>query len=188
MRIILLKGFAGSGKDTFGKCFVEHLGFYRFAFADSLKKMVSKKYNIAETILHNQDGKLLIEPKSGKTWRTILLEEARDAREKDPTIFANMCIDDILESGEQNIIITDWRFPNELDSIQKRIPDAFCITVEIRRTDQTISPVNDISEYLLKDIVCDFIIENDGKEDLLPKAKNIIIIFQSLIRYGYFNA
>jgi adenylate kinase family enzyme len=178
MIILLLRGFAGAGKDTFGKCFVDKFGFTRFAFADYLKKMVSEKYNIDKSILHSQIGKMQIEPVSNKTWRAILLQEARECRAKDPDIFANMCASDIQLSFCKNIIITDWRFPNEYKIIVEKFPNAICKTIEIKRIGQKISMVNDISEYLLKDIEPDYIIYNDGVEDLLPKA---ISLYEKII-------
>lgn len=178
MIILLLRGFAGAGKDTFGKCFVDKLGFTRFAFADYLKKMISEKYNITESILHSQIGKMQIEPISKKTWRDILLEEARECRSKNPDIFANMCASDIQSSCYENIIITDWRFPNEYEIILQQFPNAICKTIEIKRIGQEKSMVNDVSEYLLKDIEPNYIIYNDGVEDLLSKA---ISLYEKII-------
>ena len=45
MSIILLRGFSNSGKDFIGEILCNQYNYTRYAFADSLKNMVSKKFN-----------------------------------------------------------------------------------------------------------------------------------------------
>lgn len=173
MIILFVRGFSGAGKDTFGKCCVDHFGFQRVAFADGLKRYVSKHYDVDEEILHSQEGKQQICGLSGTTWREILLREGRTLRGTDPDIFAKEAASYIKKSGSDKIVITDWRYPNEYVVICREFPNANIITILIQRLDQVESPVNDVTEYLLKDHPIDYTLFNDGKSDLLPKVKEL---------------
>lgn len=46
MRLIVLSGYSGSGKDTFPDYLVEKYGYEKHPFAASLKKITSKKYKL----------------------------------------------------------------------------------------------------------------------------------------------
>jgi hypothetical protein len=177
MIIIFIRGFAGAGKDTLGKIFVDRFGYTRLAFADFLKVMVSQKYNVPLELLHSQQGKLEVCPETGKTWRQILIDEAAEQRAINPDIFASMCADAIhrLSIDHDKFVITDWRFPNEFSILYDRFPTAHIRTIHIRRKSQNgISPVQHSSEYLLVNIVPDFIVNNSGTEDSLAERAEYI--------------
>lgn len=55
--IMSLSGFKNSGKDTVAKILVENYGFTRIAFADTLKDMASKMYNIPRSFFDDPDKK-----------------------------------------------------------------------------------------------------------------------------------
>jgi hypothetical protein len=163
MYIILLRGYSQSGKDFVGKILCEQYGFKRFAFADSLKKIVAKNFQCELDQLHSQSGKLEICPNDsrGRTYRQILIDEAFRLREMDAGIFAKFCCQDILSNGpSERIVITDWRYPNELDIIARLLPGYGITAVHIKRQGQDRSPVNDISEYHLADRANDYKIIN----------------------------
>lgn len=175
MHIIFVRGFAGAGKDTLGSCFTEYHGFKRFAFADSLKQMVSEKYGVDIDVLHSQEGKKQVCTENGKTWREILILEAAVARGKDPDIFAKMTAQAIAASGGRRIVLTDWRYPNEFTIIRETFSDALITTVHVIRAGQDgVSPVTDVSEYYLKDQQPDWTVHNDGKRSLFKEAGNIL--------------
>lgn len=165
MSIILLSGFASSGKDFVGSILCSKYKYKRFAFADSLKKIVAEKYNCSLEHLHTQEGKQQIchSDVLKRTFRQILIDEALELRNKDPYIFAKHCCQDILnmDSDSQNIVITDWRYPNELELIKKTFPNYIITTVHIIRKDQNNTPVNDISEYQLINVTKDYILVNN---------------------------
>lgn len=175
MLIIFIRGFAGAGKDTLGECFTEHYGFKRFAFADALKEMVSEKYSVDISVLHSQEGKKEVCEVNGKTWREILISEAAAARDKDHDVFAKMTAQAIVASGARRIVLTDWRYPNEYTIVRKAFPDAVITTVHVLRADQDgVSPVIDVSEYLLNDYRPDWTVHNDGNRSLLKDAEDIL--------------
>lgn len=174
MLIILLYGFSQAGKDTFASCFVRNHGFERFAFADSLKQYVSKKYNVPLEVLHSQEGKKQICQDLKITWRDVLLNTARDLRETDPDIFAKLCASEIHNSGSQYIVISDWRYPNEKKILEDYFSSSTFITIHIQRINQPESPVKDTSEYLLYGNHFDFKVLNNGYENLDCKAYEIL--------------
>ena len=173
MLILFIHGFSGAGKDTLGKCFTDHFGFKRVAFADALKMHVSTTHNVSLEILHSQDGKRQICPHTGTTWRDILISEASLCRAVDPDIFAKISCAAIADND--NIVITDWRYPNEYDVVRTTFPDATIYTVLIKREHGSgCSPVYHDSEYLLINHKPNFIILNDGKRNLLQGAEHIL--------------
>jgi hypothetical protein len=176
MIIILLHGFSQSGKDYIGNIICNKYGYKRFAFADSLKQIVSEIYDCPIDILHSQEGKIQICENDFKkrTFRQILIDEALRLRSLDEGVFAKRTCQDIRTSKSDKIIITDWRFPNELDIIQEHFPDSKRITIHIIREGQNKSQVMDISEYLLKDNPFDYTIHNNMNYDIINDIDNLI--------------
>ena len=75
MNIILLRGFSHSGKDFVGETLCTKYGYKRFAFADSLKKMVAQEFRCPIEQLHSQSGKLQVcnSDSTARTFRQILI-------------------------------------------------------------------------------------------------------------------
>jgi hypothetical protein len=176
MYIILLRGYSQSGKDYVGNILCNEYGFTRFAFADSLKSIISKVYKCPIEYLHSQEGKSRIcETDSKKrTYRQILIEDALKLRKSEPGIFAKYCSLEIIKKGANNIVITDWRYENELDILKFDFPSATIIPVHIIRNNQEKSPVDDISEYQLNNRTNDYTIINDMSPNIHNKIKELI--------------
>lgn len=163
-RIIIFacRGFSMSGKDTVGEILCREYGFTRFAFADCLKELVAEKYGCEVHFLHTQEGKMIFSTKYGKKWRDILIQEGYEQRRLNENIFADMCIQKIKDSGKKRIVITDLRYPNELERIIFSFPKEFIKVIHVMRKGQLKSPVDDESENLLLDRICDTILVNPG--------------------------
>lgn len=180
MSIILLRGFSHSGKDFVGQILCNKYGYQRFAFADSLKKMVAKEFNCPWQQLHTQEGKLQICESDAKkrTYRQILIDEALRLRNIDAGVFAKHCCNEIYGNNPENtpdkVVITDWRYPNEIEILTNAFPGYIITPVHIIRQGQTKSPVNDISEYHLNDRDTDFIINNRLDETIYEEIQNLI--------------
>lgn len=182
MNIILLRGFSHSGKDFVGETLCKQYGFKRFAFADSLKKIVALEFGCPIEQLHSQSGKLQVchSDSTARTFRQILIDEALRLRNINPGVFVEHCCNDITESQSQNIVITDWRYPNEIQIITDLFPNAFIIPVHIIRQGQDNSPVNDISEYQLQDRNSDYQIINNMDITINDEIKLLIEYIQLL--------
>lgn len=178
MSIILLRGFSHSGKDFIGQILCDKYGYKRFAFADSLKKIVAKEYNCPLKHLHSQEGKIQIceSDMLKRTYRQILIDEALRLRNINIDIFVNHCCQEIisLEKIPDKIVITDWRYQNEINIIKKIFPEHKIIPVHIQRVNQLKSPVNDVSEYQLNDRINDYIIINKMNDDIYEEIEKII--------------
>jgi hypothetical protein len=180
MSIILLRGFSHSGKDFVGQVLCRDYGYKRFAFADSLKKMVAKEFNCPLEQLHSQEGKLKICENDSlkRTYRQILIDEALRLRNMDAGIFAKHCCKEIYgenpENAPDDIVITDWRYPNEINIITTAFPGYQITPVHIIREGQTKSPVNDISEYQLDDRSSDYQLINRMNSAILDEISVLI--------------
>jgi len=176
MSIILIRGYSQSGKDYVGRILCKKYGYHRFAFADSLKHLVSNKYHVSIEQLHSQQGKLqhCEEDLQKRTYRQILIDEALLVRNNDDDYFAKECCEDIRQYNTKYIVITDWRYPNELNVIKEFFPDYKITTLHVIRTSQTTSPVEDHSEYQLTNIIADHIIVNTMDERIYQEIDHFI--------------
>jgi hypothetical protein len=184
MIIILLNGYSHSGKDYIGNILCQNYGFRRFAFADSLKKIISNNPNFKcpLELLHSQKGKLLIcesDPRK-RTYRQILLDEAIRLKSDNPDVFAESCCQEIQDSNSEKIVITDWRFPNEYNVLLRLFPKANIYTTQVSRVGQEKSPVNDESEYLLNNWVYNTKIINSMDNNIYKDIYNMLEMLEIL--------
>jgi hypothetical protein len=179
MSIILLRGFSHSGKDFIGQILCNIYGYERFAFADSLKKIIQDKFNCSYNQLHTQEGKIQIcqnDPLK-RTYRQILIDEALYLRNYDKDIFAKHCCNEIYKNTPntpKKIVITDWRYSNEITVLEQAFPGYKIIPVYIQRVDQYKSPINDDSEYQLITRTNDYTLINKMNETIFEEVENLI--------------
>lgn len=178
MSIILLRGFSHSGKDFIGNILCEKYDYKQLAFADSLKKMVQLDFKCSWEKLYTQEGKLQTcetDPLK-RTYRQILIDEALRLRNINADVFANDCCAEIYGSKEalERIVITDWRYPNEIEILEKSFPNYKITPVHIQRENQTKSPVNDISEHQLDYRCFDYQLINRMDNSIIDEIKILI--------------
>jgi hypothetical protein len=180
MSIILLRGFSHSGKDYVGQILCDRYDYKRFAFADSLKKIVQSDLKCDWKNLHTQEGKIQVCENDSlkRTYRQILIDEALRLRNIDTGVFAKHCCTEIYgynpEEAPKKIVITDWRYPNELEILKESFPGYIITPVHIKREGQTKSPVYDISEYHLVDRTNDYTIINKMNDTIYDEVQNLI--------------
>ena len=168
MSIILIRGYSHSGKDFAGNILCTHYGYQRVAFADSLKQMVADLYPISIEMLHTQEGKRQIcehDPLK-RTYRQILIDEAIRVRAIDDNCFAKACCQEIQQKRMERVVITDWRYPNELEVVQSYFPHRTILPLYVVRSSQQESPVCDRSEYQLQNRQHDYTLINNMDESL----------------------
>ncbi len=177
--VVLLSGWAGSGKDAAASIMVEEMGFRRFAFADVLKNDVSTKFGIPLSTFHTaaKDHPLEILCKKYPTARTprdLLLQYARVERECDPDTYSGKVIEEIRASGVQKAVISDWRYRREHAHIYRELYETMPI-LTVRITRPGIQPRSDPSEHDLNNITFDIEIINDGTlVDLRHRLRSLI--------------
>jgi dephospho-CoA kinase len=183
MSIILIRGYSQSGKDFVGKILCKKYGYQRFAFADPLKQLVVNKYQVSMQQLHSQQGKMEVcrEDEQQRTYRQILIDEALLARSIDDNCFAKDCCKEIKKYDTKRVVITDWRYPNELEVLKEYFPDYEITPVHLVRISQSNSPVVDRSEYQLVDRRNDRLIINTMDERIYQEVDYLI----SSISYNY---
>lgn len=168
--IIGLAGYAQSGKDTVAKALVNHHGFVRMAFADSLRDFVYK----ANPMVDNLAGepKFVQEYVDTVGWdkakqhpqvRRILQTTGLAAREQ---FGVDFWVSQVLKHVQptDKVVITDVRFLNEADSIK-----ACGVDTQIWRVKRDgVEAVNGhVSETQLDSYLFDRTIYNNGTVDEL---------------------
>ena len=144
MYIILLSGWAESGKDTCAD-YLGKYGFKRFAFGDILKEECAKLHGFPLNLTHSHEGKAV--KHMGKTIRQHLIDYATVELAKNTYIFAEEVAINIQISNPKNIVISDWRRMDELIGLQQCLPSATIIPIHIQR--HLVSPIADRTEYEL---------------------------------------
>jgi hypothetical protein len=151
--IILIAGWAHSGKDSVAKILVETYDFQKYAFADPIKQKVSEDEYIPLEWCYDQKKKAEALPSNpNRTLREELIRVGEEARELDKEIWANVISEKIMKAvkkGKLKFVISDWRMIEELWALQKKIPDATIVPIRIVRPSQLVSPVPDATEYSL---------------------------------------
>ena len=125
-RIVALAGHIGSGKDTLATVLEQvlkaepelaQLAIHRMAFADPIKDIICEQFNISRSFL--ETTKRTKDPPQGFE-RPIreLLQHVGDFR----TFKADVWVDALLRKlpSDGLVIITDVRYPNELEALKKR--------------------------------------------------------------------
>ena len=122
--IILLAGWAGSGKDAVANILVNDHGFQRFAFADPLKEDVSRRTGIPLRVFHDPELKDLpwSGRRDGKSPRALLIDRAAAVRATDPDCYARAISEQILTeiaaTGQKQFVIADWRYKREYEYLR----------------------------------------------------------------------
>ena len=163
--ILMMSGWAGSGKDAAASILMDELGFQRFAFADPLKHDVARETGLSLENFYSQHLKERLIEFDGEmiTPRALLIEVAANARAKYPNIYANMVADAIQKSGANRVVISDWRYGNEYDVIKT----FFDKVVRIRITRPGVVQSPEPSEHDLDGEPMDIEIQNGGSLSML---------------------
>ena len=158
MKILLIGGKAGSGKDTVAKIIKENFPKVRLlAFATRIKDIA---YSIGWSGEKDEKG------------RRLLQHIGAVGREYNKNTWVNDVVyklkSPMLNKNTNIFVITDFRFPNEYQVLKENFPNSiYTICVTGRQANLGDENSKDISENSLNDFVFDFVIDNSGsKEDL----------------------
>ncbi len=182
-QIIGIVGKKGVGKSTVANYICNNRNTKEFTFSHNMKSFLSTVYHIPiENFIDNNLKEVKID-KLGTTPRRLMQIFGMAMREFQEKYIPELRINNpwlhnvkekIIEDFDQKVdivIISDIRFPDELDMIKSM----GATVIEIIRNVIINDYSNHISETSLGSIDVDFIINNNGtKEELYSKIDNIL--------------
>lgn len=201
-KIVAIAGFIGSGKDTAAEYLIDNHNFTKLSFAASLKDAVSNIFGWDRALLEgdtleSRQWRERIDPWWSKrldmpdlTPRWVLqywgTEVCRVGFHKDIWVAS---LENKLNNTQGNIVITDARFANELQVVQKmngkliRIergprPKWYNLAARFNRGENQYPP-SDVhaSEYSSVGLDYDYYVDNNGTKDELFKKIDSIVNF-----------
>lgn len=173
--IILLSGWAGSGKDYVADLLQLHFLFKKTSFAIHLKNIVSSLYGIERSNLDTQDGKKLIHSNS-LSYRDILINFAESKRQTDINYWSSFVLTEI-QNSKSNFVISDWRFHVEYAFLKSHLPNCRFITIRINRL--LMNTIDSYTEKALDNFDFDYTLDNfDGTSN-----KSLIQNLQQILKY-----
>lgn len=158
MRIILISGTAGSGKDTVGGILQENFE------ADGYKVLVTHFADLVKYVSANFCGWNGVKDIAG---RSVLQKVGTDiVRKWNEDYWVDFLIDMLSLFGHRYdyVLIPDARFPNEVSKIKEKWPDTIHLRVERAKfkTHLTDEQLRHESETALTSVMPDIWVHNDG--------------------------
>jgi predicted ATPase len=162
MKIIILIGEAGAGKDLFYQILkYSNLEVKRYAFADEVKEDLITHFGIPRKLLFGTK-KYLYHKTDYLNIREICQAYGMYVRSVNEDYWADIVCKKIKEGSIA--VITDCRFKNEINHIKTAYGAENVKTVRINRTTKKEN-LNHISELELKEYETDYTLDNNGSID-----------------------
>lgn len=169
--LILLSGWAGSGKDAVAAILTEKYGFQRFAFADPLKEAVSASTGLPPAMFERPFKDRPLSASDPRTPRDLLIQHADAARARDPDIYSQAIVTAIQASGTPRAVISDWRYRREGAVVTTALTEAGWRILRGRIERPGVTPSAAPIEHDLDSAEMDYRIQNDGTlTDLAQKV------------------
>ena len=197
--IIGICGLIGAGKDTAADYLVNFHEFRRESFAGTLKDAVASVFGWDRDLLEGRT-------KHAREWREEIdpwWSERLEMPELTPRLVLQLwgtevcrrgfhddiwlaSVENKLRKNDDNVVISDCRFPNEIAAIRNaggrviRIsrgpdPDWFSLAKLSPKKMKEVYPNVHASEYSWASTDFDFIVDNNGSiEDLYTQIKNLV--------------
>ena len=172
--IIGISGKKGHGKDTLGKILSDEYNFKKESFARPIKESARRVFGFSQSQLHGE-LKETIDPFWEFTPRWAMQQIGTDLFRDgiDKNVWAKSLIRRVRQSPRDKIVITDVRFPNEVDTIKEvggyviRVvrPEYTKINPYIRRLCWWFPKLSDYfgSQYHMSEIALDWYTEWDKR-------------------------
>jgi len=177
--LVLITGYAGSGKDEIGKI-LQNNGYKRYAFADNVKIHTSDKHGFDIALTQTQEGKNTMVKSTFDqqiaTVRQFLIDESAFMKTvyNNPAFWALLLEKQIKETPPHNVVITDWRYEAELNHFMEEFD--LCKIIKIRIHRDSVKPLTDPSEHNVDHIPCDHTIQNNGTlEELRNQVTQLLL-------------
>ena len=190
--IISITGKIGSGKDTIADIIMQYTPYHDW----EIKKFAGKLKDIAEILsgvpkinFEDQEFKKQdMGPEWGMTYRDLLQKLGTEAMRNGlhENVWVNALFADYhfnIEEDEQmpNWLITDCRFPNELEAVKTHKG----ITIKVIRDSGNTIGTTHASETALDDYTkWDYVVDNNGSFEDLKTQVFSILEKESLLKYA----
>lgn len=187
--IIGVVGYIGSGKGTVGDILVREHGYRRFAFADALKDSVATIFGWERELLEGDTNASRTFRERVDPWWSYKLGYEVTPRLILQKMGTEACRHGIADNiwiaalekrlqGCDDAVITDVRFPNEINFIRSLGGTIVLVSRGVPPTPEEKAKMH-ISETAWSDVVPDFIIENESTiDDLKDTVKRILTVEQ----------
>lgn len=162
--LIGICGKAGSGKDTIGDYLVENYGFERIALADPIKRMVKDVFVLDDHTVYDRVARERDLPEwNGWSVRKLLQFVGTELfrRNIEPDIWVKSLWLRVKSNPDKNYVVTDIRFPNELQFFVDNGGENFVSFKTVRNgCDGTVGLVSHESEAY--DLNAQYEFDNNG--------------------------
>jgi len=176
--LIGITGKAGSGKDTIGDYLVTKYKFQRIALADPIKRLVKDIFVLDDRTVYDRVER----EKPLKDWpewsvRKLLqfIGTEMFRQNIDDAIWVKSLWLRIVQNPNVNYVVTDVRFPNELDYFKKNAKPGEFMFIKVVR--QGCNGVVGLQSHASEayDLEAEHVIDNNGTyEDLYNKVDEVI--------------
>jgi len=194
--IVGVSGKARSGKNVFAEMLAEELhkrtgkAYVMMAYADELKNMAQKEFDISWDQLWGEEKE--VEDKRYPKWdedsgywtgREMMQFLGESFRRIDPDFWSKKLFRTIEDKEYGNVIITDVRYPNEVDPVKER--NGYHIRVNRPSADKVHGSGHSSETSLDAPYKVDFTIVNSGTlDDLRKLASDIASGLTQLEKFG----
>lgn len=170
MKIFLIAGKAGSGKNVVAKLIKE---YYVYKLEECAITSYSKYIKNFALELTDWDGNENTKP------REFMQNLGDEMRKNDPDFLVSNMIKDITiyQKHVENLVISDVRMPNEIDMIKNAFDNVYAIYVvnQFSESKLTLKQQAHITENALEDYNdFDYVIANDELDKLREKVFKIL--------------
>ena len=184
--IIMFCGYIGSGKDSASNYFVDNYGFTNVKMSGdltrrgSLKKIVWEMYDLDPSKVEDRESRELPNPNlGGETPRRALQYFGHMTRMFTPDVWVDNTVRYMKTIPDDNIVITDIRYPNEYHAVKKmenENTNVVMIAIDKPDLDMTKPIYSDPSELSISDLqkLADYKIVNDSTlEDFMKSIETV---------------
>ena len=175
--LIGITGKAGAGKDTIGDYLVNQKGFKKIALADPIKRLVKDVFVLDDKIVYDRvEREKPLDKWNGISVRKLLQTIGTELFRKniDESIWVKSLWYRVEQDKDSNYIVTDVRFPNEMNFLKEKAKDNF-LSIKVIRDgcNGQVGIVGHESEKY--DLEADITLENNGTYEELYKQIDGIV-------------
>ncbi|MAE82240.1 MAG: hypothetical protein CMB80_05870 [Flammeovirgaceae bacterium] len=132
--IVVVSGKIGSGKDTIADHLINKYGFFKYGFADSLKKLTAMLFEV--DVGDHVGQSLTLDD------REILQKTGTFGRSIDKDCWVRLLLQRLDESHCNRVVIKDARFPNEIEALE-----AYCKERDIQFFTIRINNISTLKDF-----------------------------------------